>query len=146
MSISDDIVTQARGWLGTPFHHQARLKKVGCDCLGLVVGVVDELGLKDSTGTLLASYDEVTYSREPDGAYLMQKLVGLLEEIPITEKRAGDLGLFNVRDNPQHVAIFTDYEGTIGMIHCYAQARRVVEHRLDDDWASRLVKVFRWQQ
>ena len=93
MSIAQDIVTQARGWLGTPFHHQARLKKVGCDCLGLVVGVVDELGLKDSTGTLLASYDEVTYSREPDGAYLMQKLVGLLEEIPIAEKRAGDLGL-----------------------------------------------------
>ena len=28
----------------------------------------------------------------------------------------------------------------------YAQARRVVEHRLDDDWKSRLVKVFRWQQ
>ncbi|MFM9889621.1 MAG: C40 family peptidase [Rickettsiales bacterium] len=146
MSIAQDIVVQARGWLNTPFHHQARLKAVGCDCLGLVVGVVDELGLKDSAGTLLASYDEVTYSREPDGAYLMQKLVGLLEEIPIAEKRAGDLGLFNVRDNPQHVAIFTDYEGTLGMIHCYAQARRVVEHRLDDDWASRLVKVFRWQQ
>ena len=146
MTISQDIVTHARGWIGTPFHHQARLKKVGCDCLGLVVGVVDELGLKDSTGTLLASYDEVTYSREPDGAYLMQKLVGLLEEIPIAEKRAGDLGLFNVRDNPQHVAIFTNYEGSIGMIHCYAQARRVVEHRLDDDWATRLVKVFRWQQ
>jgi hypothetical protein len=32
------------------------------------------------------------------------------------------------------------------MIHCYAQARRVVEHRLDDDWKKRLVKVFRWHQ
>ena len=145
MSTRDDIVRQARTWLGTPFHHQARLKAVGCDCLGLIVGVVDELGLKDSSGTPLAAYDEVTYSREPDGAYLTQKLVGLLDEVPIAEMRAGDLALFRVRENPQHLAILTDYENTIGMIHCFAQARRVVEHRLDDDWKSRLLKVFRWQ-
>lgn len=140
------IVLQARTWIGTPFHHQARLKGKGCDCLGLIVGVVDELELKDSTGRLLASYDEVAYSKEPDGAYLIQKLTGLLEEVPVAEARAGDLALFKVRENPQHLAILTDYEGMIGMIHCYAQARRVVEHRLDDDWKSRLIKVFRWQQ
>jgi NlpC/P60 family putative phage cell wall peptidase len=34
-----DIVALARGWLGTPYHHQASLKGVGCDCLGLVRGV-----------------------------------------------------------------------------------------------------------
>lgn len=146
MTLQTDIVNQARTWIGTPFHHQARLKGKGCDCLGLIVGVVDELGLKDSTGRLLASYDEVTYSKEPDGTYLIQKLTGLLEEVPVAEARAGDLVLFKVRENPQHLAILTDYEGMIGMIHCYAQARRVVEHRLDDDWKSRLIKVFRWQQ
>ena len=47
MPDSNTIVTQARTWIGTPFHHQARLKGKGCDCLGLIVGVVDELGLKD---------------------------------------------------------------------------------------------------
>ena len=146
MTQAQDIVIQARTWLGTPFHHQARLKGKGCDCLGLIVGVVDELGLKDIHGQPLAAYDEVTYSREPDGAYLTQKLTALLEEVPFTEAQAGDLALFTVRDNPQHMALLTDYEGTLGMIHCYAQARRVVEHRLDDDWKSRLVKVFRWQQ
>lgn len=143
--IQNEIVTQARTWLRTPFHHQARLKGKGCDCLGLIVGVVDELGLKDSTGMKLAAYDEVTYSKEPDGAYLIQKLTGILTEVPIADARAGDLALFKVRENPQHLAILTDYEGALGMIHCYAQARRVVEHRLDDDWKSRLLKVFRWQ-
>ncbi len=140
------LVAQARSWIGTPFHHQARLKGKGCDCLGLIVGVVDELGIKDGNGVRLAAYDEVTYSKEPDGAYLAQKLTGLLKEVPVAEARAGDLGLFKVRENPQHLAIFSDYNGALGMIHCYAQARRVVEHRLDDDWKSRLVKVFRWQQ
>ena len=146
MTIAENIVTQARTWMGTPFHHQARLKGKGCDCLGLIVGVVDELGLKDKNGVALAAYDEVTYSREPDGAYLTEKLTGLLEEVPIAEARAGDRALFKVRENPQHLAILTDYEGTLGMIHCFAQARRVVEHRLDAEWQSRLIKVFRWQQ
>ncbi len=145
MSLAEDIVAHARGWLGTPFHHQARLRGVGCDCLGLIVGVVNELELKDAQGTPLAAYDEVTYSREPDGAYLIEKLVGLLDEVPVVDMRAGDLALFRVRENPQHLAILTDYEGAIGMIHCFAQARRVVEHRLDDDWKFRLLKVFRWQ-
>ncbi|NBO18583.1 MAG: peptidase P60 [Proteobacteria bacterium] len=146
MTIETDIVAQARTWLGTPFHHQARLKGKGCDCLGLVVGVVDELGLKDKNGVKLAAYDEVTYSKQPDGAYLTEKLTGLLLEVPIAEARAGDLALFRVRENPQHLAILSDYEGTLGMIHCFAPARKVVEHRLDDDWKLRLLKVFRWQQ
>ena len=33
------IVAQARGWIGTPYMHQASLRGVGCDCLGLVRGV-----------------------------------------------------------------------------------------------------------
>lgn len=37
-----DIVRLATGWLGTPYHHQASLKGVGCDCLGLVRGVYAE--------------------------------------------------------------------------------------------------------
>jgi NlpC/P60 family putative phage cell wall peptidase len=34
-----DIVSLARAWIGTPYHHQASLRAVGCDCLGLVRGV-----------------------------------------------------------------------------------------------------------
>ena len=36
-------VASARGWLGTPYHHQASLKGVGCDCLGLLRGVWREV-------------------------------------------------------------------------------------------------------
>ncbi len=35
----DDIIAEARSWIGTPYRHQASLKGVGCDCLGLVRGV-----------------------------------------------------------------------------------------------------------
>jgi NlpC/P60 family putative phage cell wall peptidase len=33
------IVALARSWLGTPYHHQASLRGVGCDCVGLVRGI-----------------------------------------------------------------------------------------------------------
>lgn len=33
------IIAEAWRWLGTPYRHQASLKGVGCDCLGLVRGV-----------------------------------------------------------------------------------------------------------
>ena len=36
---SDDVTAAARAWLGTPYHDQASLKSVGCDCLGLARGV-----------------------------------------------------------------------------------------------------------
>lgn len=39
MSKPDMIVSAARAWLGTPFHHQASCRGVGADCLGLIRGV-----------------------------------------------------------------------------------------------------------
>lgn len=42
-----DAVAEARAWLGTPFHHQASVKCVGCDCIGLIKGVGVTLRLVD---------------------------------------------------------------------------------------------------
>ena len=39
----DHIVALARGWIGTPYHHQASTKGAGTDCLGLVRGLWREL-------------------------------------------------------------------------------------------------------
>ena len=43
LPISNDVIACARGWLGTPYHHQASMKGAGCDCLGLVRGIWREL-------------------------------------------------------------------------------------------------------
>ena len=139
------IVAQARSWLGTPYHHQARLKGVGCDCLGLVVGVADELSLTRSDGTPLIQFDETNYSRQPDGAYLTSMLQSLLQEVPKESAAPGDLALFTIERNPQHVGLLTEYEDGLGVIHSYAPSRKVVEHRLDKKWQQRIIKVFRWQ-
>lgn len=33
------VVAEARQWLGTPYHHEARLKGIGVDCAQLLIGV-----------------------------------------------------------------------------------------------------------
>jgi NlpC/P60 family putative phage cell wall peptidase len=40
---SGRVLAIAQTWAGTPYRHQASLKGVGCDCLGLVRGVWREL-------------------------------------------------------------------------------------------------------
>ena len=37
--VATEVLTETRGWIGTPYHHQASLKGVGTDCLGLLRGV-----------------------------------------------------------------------------------------------------------
>lgn len=40
---AETVVAAARLWIGTPYHHQASLRGVGADCLGLVRGVWRDL-------------------------------------------------------------------------------------------------------
>jgi cell wall-associated NlpC family hydrolase len=39
------VVAEARTWIGTPYLHQSRLKRVGCDCAQLPIAVYSSVGL-----------------------------------------------------------------------------------------------------
>ena len=43
MVTREAIIAAARSWRGTPYHHQASVKGVGSDCLGLIRGIWREL-------------------------------------------------------------------------------------------------------
>ncbi len=139
------IVEQARSWLGTKYQHQGRLKHKGCDCIGFILGVAEELDLKSINGQKLKQYDKTDYARIPDGQLLYQTLASHLQEVAVSEMQAGDMVLMRFRKDPQHLGILTDYHhGGLGLIHCYAEASKVVEHRFDPIWHSRLVAAFRF--
>ncbi len=148
---AQDIVDEARTWLGTAFHHQGRVKKTvhmngGCDCLGLIVGVCEALDIVSPlcAGKALASFDKQNYSRRPDGEKLKQVLCDVLPLRAIEAVRPSDIVLFKIRDLPQHVGIVSDYDevGQHGIIHAYAPAGKVVEHRLDEQWRAQIVACF----
>ena len=39
MFTAEDVVTEARDWIGTPYIHQQRTKGAATDCIGLIYGL-----------------------------------------------------------------------------------------------------------
>lgn len=129
------VIAEARSWVGTPFHHQGRLKGVGVDCAGLLICVGKELGLSD--------FDVTGYARVPDGRMLQAHCDAHLIRIARDEVRPGDVLLMRWRRYPQHVAIMADGGEPCSIIHAYEDVGRCVEHRLDETWAARIVQAYR---
>ncbi|MCD6035212.1 MAG: putative phage cell wall peptidase NlpC/P60 family [Rickettsiales bacterium] len=153
MSLQTHITAEAREWIGTRFHHQGRCKRTsahsgGCDCIGLIVGVLKNLGMTVDVGGVkipLHTFDRTDYSMLPDGKQLEAALLKYLNPIPNSAIEPADILLFRFDKNPQHVAFAGDYRdgGGLSLIHCYRSAGAVVEHRFDETWQERLVAAFR---
>jgi NlpC/P60 family putative phage cell wall peptidase len=45
MSLREVVVAEAESWIGTPFHHAARVKGAGIDCLMLLAEVYERAGI-----------------------------------------------------------------------------------------------------
>ncbi|QEL23029.1 peptidase P60 [Bosea sp. F3-2] len=103
----DEIVETARLWLGTPYHHQASLRGVGCDCLGLVRGIWRDL---------LGDEPEAPPPYSPSWAESLQQetLAGAalrhLVPVAIGAERPGDVLLFRWREHlpAKHCAILSE--------------------------------------
>ena len=146
MTTREQVVAEARSWLGTPFHHQGRLKGVGVDCAGLIYCVQHELGLichehfiqRDDVAPYLG------YGHVPVAGKLQKACAQFLEVIKIGEALPGDVLLFRFEAQPTHLAFVGDYhEGRLSIIHAYSLSRKVIEARLDDAWCARIVSAYR---
>lgn len=142
MHQADHIVACARSFLGVRFAHQGRHPANGLDCLGLLIATAAKAGVTVS-GQSPHAFDERAYGARPDGDYL-QAMLGC-HLAPVASPEVGDVLLLKIGGRPQHLAIVSDYpvEGDLGMIHAYAAARRVVEHRLDALWRDAIHAIYR---
>lgn len=131
------IVSTARDWLGTPFHHQARLKAVGVDCIGLVIGVARELQL------IQPEFDVTGYSRYPDGRALMTMAREKMTPVTLDQMQVGDVVVVGFDKLPQHFGIIGDYRhGGFSIIHAASAYGKVVEQRLMFSKAMFFVAAF----
>jgi NlpC/P60 family putative phage cell wall peptidase len=132
----DLILEEARSWIGTPFHHQGRVKGVGCDCIGLGIGV------GKAKGYVPQDYDYTCYRRTPFGKTLVDELraCGFVEEV--SDPQPADLLVFRIDQDPQHVAFLSENNT---LIHAYAQARKVCEARYDEAWQKLFVTAFKFK-
>lgn len=133
----NEVIAEARSWLKTPYQHQAMLKGVGVDCVGLVVAVGLATGVLDITPQQIARY--AGYGRLPNprkmGEYMRKHL------IPVTDPQPGDIMWIQWRhDLPMHLAIITN----AGMIHAFSDPKEVVEHRINQQWRNRVNSYWRY--
>lgn len=75
MQQRDAIITEARTWIGTPYHHGACLKGVGVDCGRLLEGIAKALGLLDP------AWKPAPYSPEHHFHRTEEFYRGLLEDL-----------------------------------------------------------------
>lgn len=128
----------ANGWKGTPFHWEASVKGVGCDCRGLLTGVARELGRPEANEI---EANLVGYSRRIDEAALLKGLNRLFKKRR-GKPKPGDILAFSIRGKVQHLGIM----GTGGrFVHAYSlDPRKVIETPLSGLWLDRLAGVWGW--
>ena len=136
----NDIVTAARGWIGTPYRHQASVKGAGADCLGLLRGVWREV---------MGPEPEAPPPYAPDwaetsgaGEAMAEAARRHMAEIATADARAGDVLLFRMRRHgpAKHAAIVS---GTDRMIHAWS-GHAVVETHIGRWWRARAAFAFRF--
>ena len=134
-----EIVTAARGWVGTPYRHQAATLGAGCDCLGLVRGV---------WRAVIGDEPERAPPYAPDWAEaggvesLAQAGARHLIAVPLESFAPGDVLLFRWRsDTPAKHAAIVSSDST--MVHAHDGAA-VAEVAIAPWWRRRLAYAFKF--
>ena len=131
------VVAAARSWIGTPYHDQASLRGVGCDCLGLARGIWREVVGDETLPVPPYSRDwGETGTRE----VLAESAGRVMIRIDPAEAGAGAVVLFRMRAAAivKHVGILT---GDGSFVHSYERLG-VIEEPLTTAWRRRIAFAF----
>jgi cell wall-associated NlpC family hydrolase len=97
------ICAEARTWLGTPYHHMARVKGAGVDCLQILIAVYAAVGLIEPFDTGYYPYDWMLHRDEE------RYMQGLLQHATrTTTPMMGDVALYKFGRTYSHAAIVLD--------------------------------------
>jgi cell wall-associated NlpC family hydrolase len=112
------VVAIARSWIGTPFHHNARIKGVGVDCAQLLAAVFAEAALEDAT---LPEYSADWFLHEDRERYLDEMdryTVAVAEGAPV---ELGDIPMFRYGRSVSHAGIIVEVSPTTYpiMVHSF---------------------------
>ncbi|MDZ7629686.1 MAG: NlpC/P60 family protein [Parvularculaceae bacterium] len=133
------VVAVARGWLGTPYVHQASARGQGTDCLGLIRGVYAELHGQEPEAPppYTPDWNETRSAEEP---LLSAARRHLAEAVACGRVKPAQVLIFRVVTTgpAKHCGIAA---GEDHFIHAYA-GRTVVESWLSRWWVERIAGVF----
>ena len=112
----EEWVDEVHTWEGTPFHHAGRVKGVGTDCVGIVIGAANALGVS------IPEY--ANYSRQVSSDALIAETAKYMHRVCTLGH--GTILILRVRHRAQHMAVYDATRNTI--IHAFEQVGLVVEN------------------
>lgn len=141
----EEVVRLARGWIGTPYVHQASCRGAGCDCLGLIRGLWREI--YGSEPEEVPPYSPAWAEKDP-GERLLEAAAEHLASVPVPDALPGDVLAFRmVAGGPaKHLGVLASalHRGRT-VVHAYS-GHGVVESPLTPAWERRVVAAFRFDR
>lgn len=141
MPITDlDVVAEAREYLGTPFQHLGRRKGEGVDCVGLLTGVAQALGV--------TSHDLGVYSPWSTDDTLVRELDKCLIPTAHLSYKPGMAVVFRIGRRQMHAGILAHHPSVNDLctiIHALSRRDgrgKVSEHTLDEAWRDRIIRTY----
>lgn len=111
----DDIVAEARTWIGTKYHHKGRIKGVGVDCGGLIYEVYKQvLGIPKEA--FPSAYAEDWGLHKDDNELYLDFILPYI--VPVDQLLPGDLVIFKFGRAYAHGTI---YIGDNRVIHAFGK-------------------------
>ena len=131
------VLTEARRWIGTPWHHRAAKPGLGCDCYGQLRGMWDSL---IGIGALPLPPYRPGWVDTSTGEQFLNVMHEHFVMQHLTTRTPGTVLIFRMRaDVPaRHCAVLIDESS---MIHC-TEALGVHIATLSRPWARRAVGAF----
>jgi cell wall-associated NlpC family hydrolase len=99
-----DVVKEALTWLRTPFHHHARIKGHGVDCVNLLIGVYSNVGLIPAIKLDHYAHDWHLHSDMP---LFLDGVLGYADRTD--ERLPGDVVMFRYGRQPAHGGIVIEW-------------------------------------
>lgn len=132
--LRQQVVREARSWIGTPYEHCADIKGVGVDCGMLIVRVFNDLGIHTVPDP--RPYTPDWHMHRVEENYLMRVLAhGKVVETP----QIGDVMLFKVGRCYSHGGIVSKLD-PLTIIHASYPSRITLEEEISrsPDFMDRL--------
>lgn len=132
-----DILRVGRGYVGTPFHKDGRVKGVGVDCIGLVVCVFRDLGVD------LSAIDCHRHTQGDMCEILKEGLSQFCD--PVTRIDNGDILIVRSKGVFNHCGLVFPLIGT--WIHAVDSRvhNKVIEQPITDKWLERVCAAYRYK-
>lgn len=98
--LADRVIAEARTWIGTPWHHLARVKGAGVDCAQFLVAVFAAAGAIEP---FEADYYPADWHMHRDEPRFLEMLLRHGERV--TDPQPGDVVMFNFGRHAAHGGI-----------------------------------------